>query len=186
MQIERMTSTDLPWATAVLVGAFTGHPPGLQLFRETNAATKLDYFMRCTCKYALMFGECHASADKAGVALWLLPGATQMTPWRMFRAGMFAAPFHLGRATSSRLALSRSTATGCIGRPCRSRTIIYLLSAFAPIDKLAASAALWWPICLSARHAKRSRSTLKRRIQRTSACMSGSALRSLATNAFLA
>ena len=96
MQIKRMTLTDLPWATDLLVDAFDGHPPGLQLFREPNAATKLRYFMECTCKYALMFGECYSPEDETGVALWLLPNATQMTPWRMFRAGMFAAPFHLG------------------------------------------------------------------------------------------
>jgi ribosomal protein S18 acetylase RimI-like enzyme len=96
VQTKLMTSADLGWATALLVDAFDGHPPGLQLFREPNAATKLAYFMECTCRYALMFGECHTPENQAGAALWLLPNATKMTPWRMFRAGMFAAPFHLG------------------------------------------------------------------------------------------
>jgi ribosomal protein S18 acetylase RimI-like enzyme len=43
-----------------------------------------------------MFGECYAPEDQTAVALWLLPNATQMTPWRMFRVGMLSAPFHLG------------------------------------------------------------------------------------------
>ena len=96
MRSMLMTSKDLPWATDVLVEAFDGHPPGVQLFREPGAATKLRYFMERTCRYALMFGEGHASEDKSGVALWLIPDATHMAPWRMFRAGMFSAPFHLG------------------------------------------------------------------------------------------
>lgn len=96
MQTRRMTLMDLRWATDLLVDAFDGHPPGLQLFREPGAAAKLRYFMRCTCNYALMFGECHATEDERGVALWLLPNATRMTPWRMFRAGMMTAPFQLG------------------------------------------------------------------------------------------
>lgn len=96
MQTKRMTTADRGWATDLLVDAFDGHPPGRQLFREPNAAAKLRYFMERTCKYALLFGECHATSDGTGVALWLLPNATQMTPGRMFRAGMLSAPFYLG------------------------------------------------------------------------------------------
>jgi ribosomal protein S18 acetylase RimI-like enzyme len=96
MQTKLMTSADLGWGTDVLVDAFDGHPPGSHLFREPHAAAKLRYFMECTCKYALLFGECHSTEEQTGVALWLLPNATAMTPWRMFKAGMFAAPVRLG------------------------------------------------------------------------------------------
>jgi ribosomal protein S18 acetylase RimI-like enzyme len=66
------------------------------MFRGPKARNKLRYFMRCGCKYALLYGECYATAERDAVSLWLLPGATHMTPGKMFRAGMFAAPFRFG------------------------------------------------------------------------------------------
>jgi ribosomal protein S18 acetylase RimI-like enzyme len=96
MQMKLLTLRDLQWATDVLVAAFDKQLPGSQLFKGPKAAAKLRYFMECTCKYALLFGGCHAPEDKTAVALWLRPNATQMTPGRMFRAGMLTAPFHLG------------------------------------------------------------------------------------------
>lgn len=96
MQPIRMGMPDLQWATAVLTQAFDGEVPIPDLFREPRAAAKTAYFMECSCRYALLFGECHASVDRSGVAMWLVPGATRMTPLRMFRAGMFAAPLRLG------------------------------------------------------------------------------------------
>lgn len=96
MNTRRMSLDDLGWATELLTDAFGGHLPVTHMFREPKARDKLAYFMRCGCKYALLYGECHSSDDRQGVALWLVPGATHMTPWRMFRAGMFAAPFRFG------------------------------------------------------------------------------------------
>ncbi len=95
MNTQRMSMGDLGWATELLTHAFEGHPPATQLFREPRARTKLAYFMRC-CKYALLYGECYTTAERDAVALWLLPGATHMTPGRMFRAGMFVAPLRFG------------------------------------------------------------------------------------------
>jgi ribosomal protein S18 acetylase RimI-like enzyme len=96
MHPKRLNWDDLGRATNVLVDAFEGLPPGTQLFREPNSSAKLRYFWDRTCKYALLFGECYGSEDGSGVALWLLPNETRMTPWRMFRSGMFSAPFHMG------------------------------------------------------------------------------------------
>jgi len=87
---------DAGWATELLTEAFEGLPPATHMFREPKARNKLAYFMNCGFKYALLYGECHATAEQDGVALWLLPGSTHMTPRRMFRAGMFAAPFRFG------------------------------------------------------------------------------------------
>jgi ribosomal protein S18 acetylase RimI-like enzyme len=96
MHPKRLEWGDLGRATNVLVDAFDGRPPGVQLFREPKSSAKLRYFWDRTCRYALLFGEGHVWEDGSGVALWLLPNRTHMTPWRMFRAGMFSAPFHMG------------------------------------------------------------------------------------------
>jgi ribosomal protein S18 acetylase RimI-like enzyme len=96
MHPKRLGWRDLGRATNVLVDAFEGLPPSAQLFRDPNSSAKLSYFWDRTCKYALLFGEGYGSEDGSGVALWLLPNRTLMTPWRMFRAGMFSAPFHMG------------------------------------------------------------------------------------------
>lgn len=94
--MERMTDSDLGWATELLTNAFEGLPPATHMFRGEQSRDKLSYFMRCGCRYALHFGECHTTDEHDAVALWLLPGATQMTPLRMLRAGMFAAPIRFG------------------------------------------------------------------------------------------
>lgn len=96
MDTLRMGRADLSWAVELLTDAFERRPPATAIFRDPGGREKLAYFMRCGCRYALSNGECYATGERDGAALWLLPGATHMTPGRMFRAGMFAAPFRFG------------------------------------------------------------------------------------------
>ena len=96
MSIQRLAMSDLAWATELLTSAFENIAPATRLFSGTGSRAKLAYFMKCGCKYALLYGECYATEGRDAVALWLLPGATHMTPARTFRAGMFAAPFRFG------------------------------------------------------------------------------------------
>ena len=96
MTTRRMTMSDLGWATQLLTDAFYGMPPATHMFRGAGARSKLSYFMKCGGRYALLFGECHTTDERDSVALWLVPGATRMTPLRMLRAGMFAAPLRFG------------------------------------------------------------------------------------------
>lgn len=56
----------------------------------------MQYFVRCSCSYALQFVEGYTTPEREGVALWLLPGKTKMTIGRMYRAGMLSAPFKMG------------------------------------------------------------------------------------------
>ncbi len=96
MNMRHMSLSDLGWATELLTEAFEGQPPATHMFHGPKARNKLAYFMGCGCKYSLLYGECLSTDDRQGVALWLVPGATHMTPGRMFRAGMFAAPYRFG------------------------------------------------------------------------------------------
>jgi ribosomal protein S18 acetylase RimI-like enzyme len=92
----RLGVDDIDWATELLTEAFLDEPPSTHLFQGPRRGAQVGYFMRCTCAYALLFGECYTTPEREGVALWLLPGETAMTFGRMYRAGMLSAPFRLG------------------------------------------------------------------------------------------
>ncbi len=55
-------------------------------------------------RYGNLYGEVYATSGWEGVAIWLPPGKSDTTPWRMLRAGMFSAPLQLDWATLRRLA----------------------------------------------------------------------------------
>ena len=93
---------DIDWATALLTEAFLNEPPVPHLFHEPHRKKQATYFMKCGCAYALLFGECYSTQERDGVALWLLPNKTAMTPGRMYQAGMLSAPFKLGFSAFSR------------------------------------------------------------------------------------
>lgn len=101
-EIIRLAMDDLDWMTELLTEAFLAEAPTTHLFLGPNRTLQTSYFMRCSCAYALLFGECYATADKQGVALWLLPGKTAMSLGKMRRAGMLAAPFRMGLSAFSR------------------------------------------------------------------------------------
>jgi ribosomal protein S18 acetylase RimI-like enzyme len=95
-EMTRLGMGDLDWATDLLTEAFVDEPPVTSLFRGPRRGSQARYFMRCSCAYALRFGECYTTGARDGVALWLLPGQTAMTLGRMYRAGMLSAPLRLG------------------------------------------------------------------------------------------
>lgn len=100
--MTRLGMNDIDWATDLLTEAFLDEPPSTHLFRGPRRRAQVSYFMRCSCAYALLFGECYATPDREGVALWLLPGKTAMTFGRMYRAGMLSAPLRLGLSAFGR------------------------------------------------------------------------------------
>jgi ribosomal protein S18 acetylase RimI-like enzyme len=101
-KILRLGMDDLEWMTELLTEAFLAEAPATHLFLGPKRRFQTSYFMRCSCAYALLFGECYATTDKQGVALWLLPGKTAMSLGKMHKAGMLAAPFRMGLSAFSR------------------------------------------------------------------------------------
>ena len=102
LEIVRLGMGDLEWMTELLTEAFLTEAPATHLFLGPKRRLQTRYFMRCSCAFALLFGECYSTADKQGVALWLLPGKTAMSLGKMHKAGMLAAPFHMGLSAFSR------------------------------------------------------------------------------------
>ena len=100
--ITRLGMGDIDWATDLLTEAFLDEPPSTHLFLGPRRRAQVNYFMRCRCAYALLFGECYTTRAREGVALWLTPGQTAMTFGRMYRAGMLSAPLRLGPSAFGR------------------------------------------------------------------------------------
>lgn len=93
---------DLEWATELLTDAFLDEAPATHLFQGPKRKLQTTYFMRCSCAYALLFGQCYTTPGKQAVALWLLPGRTAMTLGRMQKAGMLSAPLRMGLSAFGR------------------------------------------------------------------------------------
>ena len=113
---------DIEWMTALLTRAFLVEAPTTHLFLGPHRERQVRYFMRCSVAYAAHFGECHATDDRRGVALWLLPGATAMTPARMRVAGMFSAPWRMGPRAFLRFMGFAAHTTACTAPRFRRRT----------------------------------------------------------------
>ena len=101
-EMNRLGTNDIEWATNLLVEVFRDEPPFPDLFRGPRREKQVNYFIRCTCAYALLYGEGYATPERDGVALWLLPGKTKMTLGRMYRAGMLSAPLRMGLSAFGR------------------------------------------------------------------------------------
>jgi hypothetical protein len=53
----KLSLNDMDWATTLLTEAFLNEPPIPHLFHEPHKKKQATYFMRCSCAYALLFGE---------------------------------------------------------------------------------------------------------------------------------
>lgn len=101
-EMIRLGTDDIEWATSLLVDVFRNEPPLADMFRGPRREKHVNYFIKCSCAYALLFGECYATPERDGVALWLPPGETKMTLGRMYKAGMLSAPLKLGLSAFGR------------------------------------------------------------------------------------
>lgn len=64
---------------------------------DAKRARSLEWFMSKGVLYGHKYGEVHTTAgDVDGNAVWLPPGDTKVSPMRMMRTGMIAAPLKFG------------------------------------------------------------------------------------------
>jgi len=76
-------------AARVLASAFLADPLYLDLFPDAGRRERvLQPMFSGLLTYALRYGVTHTTSDVAGVAIWLGPGNTRLTLWRMLRTGM--------------------------------------------------------------------------------------------------
>ena len=97
-QATLLKESQLDEAGEVLSRAFFDDPLLEYILPDKDSRLgKLAWFMRSGAKYGQLYGEIHTTPETVdGAAVWLPPGESDMSLFRMARAGMLLAPFKLG------------------------------------------------------------------------------------------
>lgn len=92
----RVGAADRDRVAALLARAFYDDPEMVYAFPgDGERARLLPWLIGLNVGYSLRYGEVYVTPGWEAAALWLPPGRTRFTPWRMLRAGMVAAPLRL-------------------------------------------------------------------------------------------
>lgn len=103
--MRRAGTADSERVAALLARAFHDDPEMVYAFPgDGERARLLPWLIGLNVGYCLRYGEVHVTLGWEGAALWLPPGQTRFTLWRMLRTGMVGAPLRLGWGRLRRLA----------------------------------------------------------------------------------
>ena len=95
-----------------LAKAFFTDP--LLQFLEPDESKRMrfgQWFMTRGIALGRRWGACYTNPEATGAAVWLTPGNTTITTWRVIRVGLFMLPFKIGLSGFSRFnALDATTA----------------------------------------------------------------------------
>jgi ribosomal protein S18 acetylase RimI-like enzyme len=84
-------------AAEVLALAFHQDPIACYVLpEETQRGRVLRWMFHCHLRYGLRYGAVYTTARIDGVAIWLSPGQTTQTLWRLLRTGALPAPVRFG------------------------------------------------------------------------------------------
>jgi ribosomal protein S18 acetylase RimI-like enzyme len=104
-RLRRATPGDTRRIALLLARAFQDDP--LMRYTIPYAAQRLrllPWLIGLNVRYGYHYGEVYTTQGYEGAAIWLPPGHTSFTLWRMLRAGMFVAPFQAPWSILRRLA----------------------------------------------------------------------------------
>jgi ribosomal protein S18 acetylase RimI-like enzyme len=94
MKIESLESHESVQAAQLLCRAFVDGPTVNYVLDDANKRPRR---WRSTFKFevdrGVHFGETYSYEDMKGVAVWLKPGAEDLTPWQLLRLGYWQMPF---------------------------------------------------------------------------------------------
>ena len=111
-QIQPIAKGQTGTAADSLARAFFDDP--LMKFMEPNDSKRLKFgrwFMTKGIELSRRWGACYTDPDATGAAVWLTPGNTTITTWRIIRVGFIMLPFRIGLSGFSRFnALDSTTA----------------------------------------------------------------------------
>jgi predicted N-acetyltransferase YhbS len=102
--IHHLTPAQIGEAIHVLGPALVDDPLTCYLFPDP--ARRLALFettLIAHLTYGCLYGEVHITAAKDGVAIWLTPGQTDQSVWRLLRAGTVFLPLRFNWQTNRRL-----------------------------------------------------------------------------------
>ena len=84
-------------AAEVLTLAFQHDPISCYVFpEEARRGRVLRWMFHCHLRYGLRYGQVYTTAEVDGVAIWLPPGQTTQTLWRLLRTGTMPVPLRFG------------------------------------------------------------------------------------------
>ncbi|MBZ0275265.1 MAG: GNAT family N-acetyltransferase [Anaerolineae bacterium] len=107
VRLIRIQRIQIPVVSALLARAFWNDPLMEYAFPDPALRQRrLSWLIGLNVRYGYLYGEVCADDALRGAAIWLPPKSVSMTLGRMFRAGMFAAPFRLGWSALRRLAIT--------------------------------------------------------------------------------
>ena len=87
--LVRLTKSDIESGANVLARAFQDDALESYFMPDTEVRRKLlPYFFQYRIHFGILYGEVYStSPEMEGIAVWYPPGKSDMTPWRMMRAG---------------------------------------------------------------------------------------------------
>jgi ribosomal protein S18 acetylase RimI-like enzyme len=103
--LTRVGRADVPRVAALLARAF--HEDPLMCYAIPDARQRrhlLSWLIGLNVRDGCGYGEVYTTPGSEAAAVWLPPGRTRRTPWRMLRAGMLAAPLRVRWSILRRLA----------------------------------------------------------------------------------
>lgn len=103
-EVQRLKERDAERAGELLARAFVDDPVSVYMLPNAEDRRRLlPWHFGGIALYGALFGEAYTTAEPLrGVALWLPPGETEMTPERLETAGMNRGPEVLGADTCRR------------------------------------------------------------------------------------
>ena len=133
MDIVPLTRPLADGAAEALTDAFFRDPLYVWMLPDPVRRRKAGaWFFRRVLEYGIRYGVTRTNAAAAGVALWLPPGNSSMTPVRTFRAGFALAPFRIGFGAFSRFIALGSVLNRAHKRHTPGRHYYLLLLGVAP------------------------------------------------------
>ena len=106
-RLIRATRADVRRVAAMLARAFQDDPLMRYAIPDDERRRRLlPRLIALNVRYGRRYGEVYAAPGFEGAAIWLPPGQTRMTLWRILRAGMFTAPLWAPWSVLRRLAVS--------------------------------------------------------------------------------
>ena len=92
----RLSCSDYDEAARVVTVAFMDYTYMKYIATQAHHRARVaKWFGASSIRYGLRYGRVDTTVDLRGMAVWLPPGQTDLTAWRLLRSGYLSAPRHV-------------------------------------------------------------------------------------------
>jgi ribosomal protein S18 acetylase RimI-like enzyme len=105
--LVRLTKSDIERGAEVLSRAFQDDALESYFIPDTEIRRRLlPHFFQYRIRFGILYGEVYTTSPEfEGIAVWFPPGKSEMTPWKMMRAGGISLQRKVGKEIISKMAL---------------------------------------------------------------------------------